>query len=298
MIYIIPPKEHVERFIEYFSNKNLKTQKIKEDFLEIDSDDYINFLETINKDYINRYISRVFFVNQEIKKLDEIPKTSKKIRIQVYPKKDEEKILEEFEHKGVNLSPTEFEEVLFVVKINNQLFYQILDKKYLYKNKQEKQIARAYYKIKQIVCENKIDVNNKVVLDIGAAPGGWSEYLKEKASQIIAVDPAELKITSEKIVHFKNKLEDVIDQINKYQYDIIICDINDEFFKVFKNILLLNYSKKQLIITLKFSKKSTIKINKEIEEIIEYMKKYSTKTEVYWLFANTKYERTLCCLMN
>jgi 23S rRNA U2552 (ribose-2'-O)-methylase RlmE/FtsJ len=297
MIYLVIPKEYSTRFIEYFIKYNLKSKIVEEELLEINSDDYLRFLNIINKDYLTRYISRIFFVEKEVKNIEEIPNNNKKLRVQAYPKKEETKIIEELEKKGFNLSPTDFEEILFIVKINNNKYYQILDKKYFYRKTQEKHIARAYYKIKQIVCEKTIDVNNKVILDIGAAPGGWSEYLKESASMIIAVDPAKLEIASEKIIHFKNKLEDVIKQINNYEYDIIICDINDEFYKIFKNVLLLNYSKKQIIITIKFSRKSKQKINKEIEEIIEYMKKYSTNVDIFWLFANTKFERTLCCVI-
>ncbi len=298
MIYIVIPKEYSERFIDYFLEKKISSRKIESDLLEVDFDDYKQFLKIINQDYLCRYVSRVFFVSKKIGHLDQLKEITQNIRVQVYPKKEEETILQMLENNNVKLSPTEFESILYIVNLNNCYYYELLDKDYFYRKISEKQVARAYYKIKQIVCEKEIDVKNKTVLDIGAAPGGWSQYLKEYASQIIAVDPAELQISKENIVHFKNKLEDVIDQINSYEYDIIICDINDEFYKVIKNIFKLNYKGKQLIMTLKFSRKSIKLIEKEIEEIKEYMLQYSKNVEILWLFANTRFERTLYCLLD
>lgn len=198
-----------------------------------------------------------------------------------------------------SLSPTEFNKILYLVKKDDELFYSIKDKDFFYKRKEiEPRIARAYYKIKEIVLENNLDIKNKTILDIGAAPGGWSEYLKNYAKQIIAIDPAKLEIQDYKIIHFQEKLEDVIEKVNQYGYEIIICDINQEFEKVMESIFKLNYKNKILIITLKFSRRSNNYVSKRIKEIYEFIKPYSENAKIKWLFANTQKERTLICKFN
>lgn len=298
MIYLIIPQKYSSRFVEYFKKNQVDAKEVEECFLELDTNDYALVNNLISKDFVSRYISRMFFVDKKITNIDELQKINKKIRIQVYPKIQENKVLEKLEERGFDLSPTEFEEVLSVVYVNDQCYYGLLNKKHYFRKIHEKKIARAYYKIKQLVFEKQIKLDNKVVLDVGAAPGGWSEYLKDHVEKIVAVDPAQLKIEGDNIVYFKNKIEDVISEVNNYNYDIIICDVNDVFYSVFNNILKLNYKNKQLIMTLKFSKKSLKKINQDVEEIKEFLKMYAKDVEILFLFANTKFERTLFCVLN
>ncbi len=294
MIYIIIPKGFTKRFINFFLKSNIQAIEEKDGLLRLDTDDLSFVLEITKEDFVNRYISRIFFVNKKIEDVAKIPNNNKTTRVQVYPKKKEQDVLEILDKNNFSLSPTDFEEVLSIVFVNG-CYYGYTNKNNFFVKTQEKQVARAYYKIKQIVCEENIDVKNKIILDIGAAPGGWSKYLKDFAKQIIAVDPANLEISSNNIIHFKNKLEDVVAQINTYDYDIIICDINDEFFNVVENIFKLKYVNKTLIMTLKFSRKNKKAIEKEIIDIQEHIKKYSKEVRFFWLFANTKYERTLIC---
>jgi 23S rRNA U2552 (ribose-2'-O)-methylase RlmE/FtsJ len=218
------------------------------------------------------------------------------IRVICYPKEEEDIILNKLNEMNIKLSPTEFNKVLFIVKINDTYYYGYKEKKYFYqKDSLDEHVARAYYKIKEIIVSESLDVKDKVILDIGAAPGGWCEYLKNNSKLIVAVDPADLEIESKNIIFYKNKFEDILDKINNYNYDIIICDVNDEFKKLFKYILKLNYSGKYLIMTLKFSKMSNKKLDLKIKEISEIMNNYSNFVKIKWLFANTNHERTLFC---
>lgn len=297
MIYIKIDLNLQERFVNYFS-KYFEVEVINSELLLIKSNDVNKFYELIKEDFIYRYLSRVFFIDSVLDNVSSLKSIVKNdiIRLVCYPKEEENILLEKISEMNINLSPTEFNKVLFVIKLNDVYYYSLKEKDYFYhKEHLNDHVARAYYKIKEIIVHENLDVKDKIILDIGAAPGGWCEYLKDKAKLLIAVDPAELEIKSENIIYFKNKFEDVLDKINSYDYDIIICDVNDEFQKLFKYILKLNYSNKYLIMTLKFSKISNKKLNEKINIINDFMKDYSDSVKIKWLFANTKHERTLFC---
>lgn len=56
---------------------------------------------------------------------------------------------------------------------------------------QEGTISRAHYKLEQLDRKYRLVAPRQVVLELGAAPGGWTHYLSERISEglIIAVDP-------------------------------------------------------------------------------------------------------------
>ncbi len=297
MIYVKTDLNLQDRFIDYFS-KHFDIETVNSDLILIKSNDVSKFNQLIKEDYIYRYLSRIYFVDSILDNVSFLKNIVKDdvIRLVCYPKDEETILLEELTKQNVNLSPTDFDKVLFIVKLNGVYYYGLKEKNYFYKKEDlDIHVARAYYKIKEIIISENLDIKNKTILDIGAAPGGWCEYLKDKAKLLIAVDPAELQIKSENIVYFKNKFEDILDKLNNYDYDIIICDVNDEFQKLIKYLLKLNYSNKYLIMTLKFSKMSTKKLNEEIEFISNFMKDYVEFIKIKWLFANTQHERTLFC---
>ncbi|MBS3817392.1 MAG: RlmE family RNA methyltransferase [Candidatus Thermoplasmatota archaeon] len=66
---------------------------------------------------------------------------------------------------------------------------------YYHKAKEEGYRSRAVYKLKQI--DEKFDVfyQGNVVVDLGAAPGSWSEYAVEKAGKenVLAVDKERMR---------------------------------------------------------------------------------------------------------
>lgn len=63
---------------------------------------------------------------------------------------------------------------------------------YFVKQAQDKgQVSRAHYKLQQIDQRYKLLRANSRVLELGAAPGGWTNYLESKLTKgiLIAVDP-------------------------------------------------------------------------------------------------------------
>ncbi len=66
---------------------------------------------------------------------------------------------------------------------------------YYHKAKEEGHRSRAIYKIKQI--DEKFDIfyEGNVVVDLGSAPGSWSEYAVEKVGEgnVLAVDKQRMR---------------------------------------------------------------------------------------------------------
>ncbi len=99
---------------------------------------------------------------------------------------------------------------------------------YVRKSKQEGFRSRAVYKLQEIHEKHKILKNNLSVIDLGAAPGSWSQYLIKKCRncKLLSIDLKEMdpidntyqivgdfnkSSTKEKIInYFKNKVDLVI----------------------------------------------------------------------------------------
>ena len=66
---------------------------------------------------------------------------------------------------------------------------------YVRKSKIEGYRSRAIYKLKEIDQKFKILIDVQTVIDLGAAPGSWSQYLSEKIlnGKILAIDLLEFK---------------------------------------------------------------------------------------------------------
>ena len=85
--------------------------------------------------------------------------------------------------------------------------------KYVRQSKLEGYRSRAVYKLKELDEKFKIIKNNLNILDVGSAPGSWTQYLSEKSkgSKIMSIDLKEV----EKIKDVYHVVGDFLD--NKYQ---------------------------------------------------------------------------------
>ena len=101
-------------------------------------------------------------------------------------------------------------------------------------SKKEDVRARSYFKIEQL--DKKFDIfkDIKSVLDLGSAPGGWTEYVDKlnRGIQIVSVDllPIRRKHEFSKNVEF---IEDDFEELHHYvgdkKFDIVISDMAPEF---------------------------------------------------------------------
>ena len=85
--------------------------------------------------------------------------------------------------------------------------------KYVRQSKLEGYRSRAVYKLKELDEKFKIIKNNLNILDVGSAPGSWTQYLSEKskASKIMSIDLKEV----EKIQDVYHVVGDFLDNKNQ-----------------------------------------------------------------------------------
>ena len=85
--------------------------------------------------------------------------------------------------------------------------------KYVRQSKLEGYRSRAVYKLKELDEKFKIIRNNLNILDVGSAPGSWTQYLSEKSkgSKIMSIDLKEV----EKIKDVYHVVGDFLDYENQ-----------------------------------------------------------------------------------
>lgn len=85
--------------------------------------------------------------------------------------------------------------------------------KYVRQSKLEGYRSRAVYKLKELDEKFKIVKNNLSILDIGSAPGSWTQYLSEKSkgSKIMSIDLKDV----EKIKDVYHVVGDFLDNKNQ-----------------------------------------------------------------------------------
>jgi len=94
-------------------------------------------------------------------------------------------------------------------------------------SKEGRKISRAENKLKEALAKFNIKLDeNGVALDIGAAPGGWTNILVDYGFDVVAVDPGDLHSDLQnhpKVKHYKCRIENLI--FDNY-FDIIVNDMN------------------------------------------------------------------------
>jgi len=111
------------------------------------------------------------------------------------------------------------------------------DDEYVKLSQKEGYRSRAIYKLKEIQQKDNLIRPNMQVVDLGAAPGGWSQYATELvgnngrvvASDILPIDPLPFvefiqgDFTEESVL---NKILDVLNKDEKnYKADVVISDM-------------------------------------------------------------------------
>ena len=102
---------------------------------------------------------------------------------------------------------------------------------YVRKSKLEGYRSRAVYKLKEIDQKFKIIKNGINIVDLGSAPGGWSQYLSEKSknSKILSIDLKDV----EKIYNVSHLVGNFLDEDSqlkltnffKDKLDLVVSDM-------------------------------------------------------------------------
>ena len=103
--------------------------------------------------------------------------------------------------------------------------------KYVRQSKLEGYRSRAVYKLKELDEKFKIIKNNLNILDVGSAPGSWTQYLSEKSkgSKIMSIDLKEVEKIQD-VYHvvgnfLDNKNQKMIADYFPKKIDLVVSDM-------------------------------------------------------------------------
>ena len=165
---------------------------------------------------------------------------------------------------------------------------------YVRQSKLEGYRSRAVYKLQEIQTKFKVINNGMSIVDLGAAPGSWSEFISRKFKNIklVAIDLKELdKI--ENVTHIKGDFTDEITQkkIEKTfdeKIDLVVSDmaVNTTGNKNVDSLVTGELSIEAMNFSLKILKKSGIFVSKifmgsSFNEIVDSAKKNFKEFHVY-----------------
>ncbi|KAH7296105.1 hypothetical protein KP509_26G009000 [Ceratopteris richardii] len=191
---------------------------------------------------------------------------NRKIRLQTFPRELAMKLIDEIpELEG---AVHDFSHSLYVVKGDGLIRYGIgkgedmylvaCDREALLKGA----VARACLKLEEVLYVKGITLNSHMlVLDVGAAPGAWTEYLSKKVHHVVAIDPGKLdqNVLAGNVTHICKKAQDSMADLVMWttgrNFDLLVCDMNKHPVEAAEIIVpLLKFLKygSFLIVTLKF----------------------------------------------
>ena len=165
---------------------------------------------------------------------------------------------------------------------------------YVRQSKLEGYRSRAVYKLKEIQTKFKVINNGMSIVDLGAAPGSWSEFISRKFKNIklVAIDLKELdKI--ENVIHIKGDFTDEITQkiIEKNfdeKIDLVVSDmaVNTTGNKNVDSLVTGELSIEAMNFSLKILKKNGVFVSKifmgsSFNEIVDSAKKNFKEFHVY-----------------
>lgn len=81
-------------------------------------------------------------------------------------------------------------------------------------------LSRAFFKLEYLDKKYKLLSKKEAVLELGAAPGGWSQYILKKTKNLLAVDLLPMKLSGVEFIQ-----ADIFDFSTDRKFDIILSDI-------------------------------------------------------------------------
>ena len=165
---------------------------------------------------------------------------------------------------------------------------------YVRKSKIEGYRSRAVYKLQEIQEKYKVIKNGMHVVDLGAAPGSWSEYIsrKYKNSKLVSIDVKEMK-PIDNVFQIKGDFTEEANQKKIIEYfkdkiDLVVSDmaVNTTGNKNVDSLVTGELSMEAMSFSLKTLKKNGIFISKifmgsSFNEIVDLAKKNFKEFHVY-----------------
>ncbi len=130
--------------------------------------------------------------------------------------------------------------------------------------------SRSYLKVEEAyIVLGREPVEGETVVDLGAAPGGWSYSAAKRGAQVIALDNGPLKGGAFGHPHIAHRLEDAFKfaPAAGTTHDWLFCDMVEEPHHVMQNIVqpwLANRWCRRFVVNLKFGHVDSIALLREI----------------------------------
>src|SRR5919198_5574946 len=105
------------------------------------------------------------------------------------------------------------------------------DDRFTRQAQREHYLARSVYKLKEIDEREHIFKGARLVLDLGAAPGSWTQYALERMAgaqaRVIAVDRAPLKVSDRRVTTIEKPIQEVnfAEVMNGAKADLVLSDM-------------------------------------------------------------------------
>lgn len=158
-------------------------------------------------------------------------------------------------------------------------------------------VSRGGFKLQKALEEFEVNLNGKVVLDIGASTGGFTDVcLQNGAKKVYAVDTGEGQLVDEiknnpKVVNlektnFLNLGKEKIEDVNFVVIDVSFVSLTkfaEKLSKDFKNIEIIALIKPQFECGVEYARKHSGVVkdakmhDKIIKNVVEYFEKYNFK---------------------
>ena len=235
------------------------------------------------------------------------------LRLNVYPNFEKERVksLLEGQH-DLYFCCEHYTHHFCVCLLENKISWDLVPREVVLFNDKSREsvVCRAYYKIQEIF-QNYLDIDtrNFIIVDVGASPGGWSQFFStfKFFGEYYAVDPAEIIVPmSKNMFHLRMRSENAVQFLQNKKIDMLLCDMNLNIvnsMSALSPLFCLLKSGAFLIFTIKYvgwSKKSE-QMDKQIENLQRILSTPSQdgttfeNIRILWLLSNTARERTVVC---
>lgn len=202
----------------------------------------------------------------------------------------------------------EYDSVLYILRNGDEYTFGLLDaeREALLRDAKkfgDEHVSRAYFKIQEAFARVPYALRGKTAVDIGAAPGGWSEYLVERGARVIAVDPADMDASLEhRVAHLRMDARDeetarMVERVAR-AVDVITCDVNADPRDVARTLaeLYLPLLRKhgRIVMTVKYTRPGKRARERMLEQARKTLE--DADARILWagqLLANTKNEATI-----
>jgi hypothetical protein len=168
-------------------------------------------------------------------------------------------------------------------------------------------ICRAYHKLEELfetnLASSLIDFSAMHAFDVGAAPGGWTDYLRHRCASVVAVDPGELHHSlhgAPNVTHMQMTVERAVPTLREAgaSVDMLLCDMNlseDEALPLLAPLIELMPRGAWLVFTLKYCGRGCRpeSIDAAVQRLVAALAGPFDEFRTYWLWVNSLRERTI-----